>query len=163
MGKCENSGDLGRSSLAKALSELDVATESKLGEFSSAGPRSSFPLQSLQAEAYVRERAVLVGDAAHTIHPMAGQGVNLGLYDAAALAEVLQTARDAGRSIHSRQTLRRFERWRRGHNSLMNQTMDGFFRLFGSERLPVKALRRTGLGMVSITGSRGGRIILPQA
>jgi 2-octaprenylphenol hydroxylase len=109
------------------------------------GPREAFDLRALKAREYVRERAALVGDAAHTIHPLAGQGVNLGLYDAAALAETLSDARAAGRSIHTRSTLRRYERWRRGHNVAMQATMDLFFSLFGSQRPFVKRIRNVGL------------------
>ena len=125
--------------------ELEEATQSRLGKVLLTGPREAFDLRALKAREYVRERAALVGDAAHTIHPLAGQGVNLGLYDAAALAETLSDARAAGRSIHTRSTLRRYERWRRGHNVAMQATMDLFFSLFGSQRPFVKRIRNVGL------------------
>jgi 2-octaprenylphenol hydroxylase len=86
-----------------------------------------------------------VGDAAHTIHPLAGQGVNLGLLDAAVLAEVLDGERDPGRYM----TLRRYERIRRGENTLMMHSMEGFKRLFGSRLPVVSELRGLGLSIVN--------------
>ena len=133
---------------AEFLQMLESETESRLGRFLAVGARGWFPLRSLQADDYVLERVALVGDAAHTIHPLAGQGVNLGVYDAAALAQVLEAARDKGRSISSHQTLRRYERWRRGHNVAMGLTMDGFFKLFSHPATTVISARGFGLGMV---------------
>jgi 2-octaprenylphenol hydroxylase len=125
--------------------ELEGATQLRLGSFLPVGPRAAFGLRSLKANAYAQERVALVGDAAHTIHPLAGQGVNLGLYDAAALAETLVNAREAGRPISAYSTLRRYERWRRGHNAAMQTTMDLLFRLFGSTFPVVGQLRNLGL------------------
>ena len=94
----------------------------------------------------------LLGDAAHAIHPLAGQGVNLGLLDAATLAEVILEARDRGRSIGALATLRRFERARRGDNTAMMAVFDGFKRLFGTDLTPVRLLRNLGLDLTDAAG-----------
>jgi 2-octaprenylphenol hydroxylase len=124
---------------------LGEAFEGRLGAVTWVGRRASFPLYRQHAERYVRPRVALVGDAAHTIHPLAGQGVNLGLLDAAALAEVLAGARRSREDIGDLAVLRRYERWRRGHNALTQAAMDGFRLLFGATTAPVAALRGLGL------------------
>ena len=128
--------------------ELGQAFDYALGAVTSASERGGFPLRRLHATNYVQQGVALVGDAAHVIHPLAGQGVNLGLLDAAALAEVLGAARAAGREIGSHLTLRRYERWRRGENALMQSAMDGFRHLFASPLAPVRVLRNLGLSGV---------------
>lgn len=125
--------------------ELAEAFEHRLGAIESVGPRAAFPLRFLQANAYVRPRLALVGDAAHTIHPLAGQGVNLGLSDAAALAEVLLEARAARKSLGSITVLRRYERWRNADNLAMLLAVDGFKHLFGSDISIVRWVRNLGL------------------
>jgi 2-polyprenyl-6-methoxyphenol hydroxylase-like FAD-dependent oxidoreductase len=87
-----------------------------------------------------------VGDAAHVIHPLAGQGVNLGFLDAAALVDALGAGRDHGRAPGSLRTLRVYERSRRGHNTATQLAMDGFKHLFGTGFAPVALLRNLGLG-----------------
>ena len=127
--------------------EVAEAFEWKLGAVSASGARASFALRHLHARAYVRDRVALAGDAAHIVHPLAGQGVNLGLLDAAALVEVIGRARDLGRDMGSRATLRRYERWRRGHNALMQAVLGGFRHLFSSPWAPVRQLRETGFAL----------------
>ena len=124
---------------------LNTALEARLGKLTSIGERLSFPLRWLQANEYVRERLALVGDAAHTIHPLAGQGVNLGLYDAGALSQVISEARERDRDFATRPVLRRYERWRRGHNQMVHAAMNGFFWLFGNNLPSLRGLRNTGL------------------
>lgn len=129
--------------------ELAAAFEHRLGAIIEAGPRAAWPLRRQHAERYVVERAVLVGDAAHAIHPLAGQGVNLGLLDAAALAEVLLDALHQGRDPGALHTLRRFERWRRGDNQLMMSAMDGINRLFSNASPVLGQVRSRGLDAVN--------------
>lgn len=123
---------------------LESAYEGRLGEVALKGPRASFDLTALNARRYVLPRLALVGDAAHTVHPLAGQGVNLGILDAAALAEVLAAARDAGRDFGRLHNLRKYERWRKGHNALMRTALSGFNWLFGSALEPVRIARNVG-------------------
>jgi 2-polyprenylphenol 6-hydroxylase len=131
---------------------LGQAFDFRLGRIVDSEQRESFPLTRLHAEHYVRERVALTGDAAHAIHPLAGQGVNLGLLDAAALAEVVLAARTRASDPGSLPVLRRYERWRRGDNLLMMSAMDGFNVLFGNELGPVRWLRNLGLSMVNAAG-----------
>jgi 2-octaprenylphenol hydroxylase len=124
---------------------LEDAFESRLGRIGEIGPRGAFPLRLQHAEEYVRPRLALIGDAAHAIHPLAGQGVNLGFLDAAALAAALDEARERGRDVGGLWALRRYERARRGENMLMLGAMDAFKRLFSNDVPPLAALRSAGL------------------
>jgi 2-octaprenylphenol hydroxylase len=109
-------------------------------------------LRRQHAQRYVVERAALIGDAAHVIHPLAGQGVNLGLLDAATLAEVVTGACEAGRDPGVLRTLRRYERWRRGDNLLMMSAMDNINRLFSNTSPALGRLRSDGLSLVNRAG-----------
>lgn len=136
---------------ANFLDELQKAFGDKLGRMLKCGPRAAFPLRMQHAEKYTLPRFALLGDAAHTVHPLAGQGVNLGFADAASLAEVLVDARNKKQDIGSHKILRRYERWRKGENLTMLSTMDGFKRLFGSTQPIMKWLRNTGLQLTNRT------------
>jgi len=131
---------------------LSLASERVLGEMLEVGPRGLFPLRLGHAETYVREGLALVGDAAHAIHPLAGQGVNLGFLDAATLAEVLIEAKRVGRNPGALATLRRYERARKGANMGMLASMDLFKRFFSNEILPLQLLRNFGLSLVDQAG-----------
>ncbi len=132
--------------------QLEQAFDYTLGKVEQVGQRAAFPLVRRHAEAYVKEGIALVGDAAHTIHPLAGQGVNLGLLDAAALAEVIVRARASGHDIASFNTLRKYERWRRADNSLMMYSMSGFKNLFSNEQPALSLIRNAGLNLVDSLG-----------
>ncbi|NWE47184.1 2-octaprenyl-3-methyl-6-methoxy-1,4-benzoquinol hydroxylase [Pseudomonas gingeri] len=129
--------------------ELERAFEGRLGTVLSVDPRLCVPLRQRHAKRYVAEGLALIGDAAHTIHPLAGQGVNLGFLDAAALAEVLLHAVERGERLADVQVLSRFERRRMPHNLGLMAAMEGFERLFQADRLPLRWLRNTGLKMVN--------------
>jgi 2-octaprenylphenol hydroxylase len=111
--------------------------------------RAGLPLALWHAREYVRPRLALVGDAAHTIHPLAGQGVNLGFLDAATLVEGLGHAVAGGRDPFDLRTLRRYERWRRSENALMLGAMDTINRVFGEKNVAVAGARRIGMALVA--------------
>jgi 2-octaprenyl-6-methoxyphenol hydroxylase len=123
-----------------------------LGATKAAGPRWSYPLKFHLARAYVKPRFVLAGDSAHGIHPIAGQGFNLGLKDAAALAETVLDAARLGLDIGGLDTLKRYERWRRFDSVTMGLTMDAFNRLFSNDIAPLRIARDLGLGLVDAVG-----------
>ena len=128
--------------------ELERAFEGQLGPVLSADPRLCVPLRQRHAKRYVAEGLALIGDAAHTIHPLAGQGVNLGFLDAAVLAEVLLQAAARGERLADAKVLSRYERRRMPHNLALMAAMEGFERLFQADPLPVRWLRNTGLKLV---------------
>jgi 2-octaprenylphenol hydroxylase len=126
---------------------LTRASEDRLGEIRLDGARTALPLRLQHAERYVEPGLALIGDAAHAIHPLAGQGVNLGFLDAAELAAALILALGRRRDIASPWTLRRYERARRGENLAMLLAMDAFKRAFGSKLPPLVAARGLGLAV----------------
>ena len=113
------------------------------------GPRWSYPLALVHAERYTAPRLALAGDAAHAIHPIAGQGLNLGLRDVAALAETLADAARLGQDIGTADVLARYERWRRFDNMLLAAVTDGLVRLFSNDVAPVRIARDLGLAAVN--------------
>jgi 3-demethoxyubiquinol 3-hydroxylase len=127
--------------------ELVNAFPEALGKVNSVLATASFPLKRQHAQAYVKPGVVLVGDAAHMINPLAGQGVNIGLLDAAALGEVLIEAVKKGQDFCEIDVLKRYEKMRRNENLKMMTVMDVFYQVFSNNNLPVKILRNLGLGL----------------
>lgn len=127
---------------------LTTASGEVLGQCTLTTSLASFPLKLQYAVDYVRRRVVLLGDAAHVVHPLAGQGLNLGLLDCAALAQVLEDAGGAG-NYGDYKYLRRFERWRRSENLLAAAALDGLERLFSNSDPLSTGLRTAGLSAVA--------------
>lgn len=127
---------------------LAQASQHRFGAIKQVTSRLSFPLRMQHAEHYVREGFALAGDSAHVIHPLAGQGVNLGLADAAALIKTLSEARDKQQAIGSLRVLQRYERARRAANTEAVALTDGLYRLFGLKLPAAIRLRELGMGAV---------------
>lgn len=127
---------------------LGAAFEYRLGAVLEVDPRLCIPLRQRHARRYVQPGLALIGDAAHTIHPLAGQGVNLGFLDAAVLAEVLLKARARGESLAEERVLGRFERRRMPQNLAMMAAMESFERLFQADAPALRWLRNAGLRRV---------------
>lgn len=125
--------------------ELERAIEGQLGAILGVSQRFSFPLRQRHAKDYVAEGLALVGDAAHTIHPLAGQGANLGYGDVRVLLEELSKAREDGLAAGQPLVLARYQRRRKGDNLTMMAAMEGFKQLFARDELPVRWLRNTGM------------------
>ncbi|MEE9691072.1 FAD-dependent 2-octaprenylphenol hydroxylase [Aeromonas hydrophila] len=125
--------------------QLTTAFDGRLGLCKVEGACSAIPLTARYARDFARERLVLVGDAAHTIHPLAGQGVNLGLLDAAALAEQILRNQAAGKDIGRLANLRGYERWRKSEAASMLAAMEGLKRLFAGSNPLKKLVRGAGL------------------
>jgi len=147
-----------RASIAKRLLELDAPRFQAefarrfgdyLGHVDPVGPRWWYPLGLVHAERYIDERMVLVGDAAHGLHPIAGQGYNLGVRDIAALVEVLIDAKRLGLDIGAADTLERYVRWRRADNFTMVAATDLLNRLFSNDIKPLRLVRDVGLAAVN--------------
>ena len=127
---------------------LGEAFEHRLGQVECSDTRLCIPLRQRHAKRYVEPGLALIGDAAHVIHPLAGQGVNLGFLDAAVLAEELRHAQARGEAIAEQRVLERYERRRMPHNLAMMAAMEGFQRLFQDDRLPLRWLRNAALKQV---------------
>ncbi len=134
---------------AAFANELTRAFDARLGEMTCASPRAAFPLRMQLAKRYVAGRLVLIGDAAHVVHPLAGQGVNLGLQDVRELRDLIAAARSNGRDLGAAQLLRRYERARRSDNALAARTFDGLNRLFSNAAFVPTLLRGPALGLVN--------------
>ena len=125
---------------------------SRLGEISLDGKRWAYPLNLALATCFAANRFAVVGDAAHGVHPIAGQGMNMGMRDIAALTEVLVRAARRGEDIGARDVLARYEQWRRFDATAMSLGMDGLNRMFSTASGPVQAIRNLGLGAVAGLG-----------
>ena len=124
---------------------LMQAVDEKFGAMNLNGERALFALRHRHSDRYVKPRIALIGDAAHTIHPLAGQGVNLGILDAACLVQVLASARRATRDVGLHSVLRQYERWRRGNNAIMLNSMTGINQLYQQESDFLVQCRNTGV------------------
>ncbi|MBE9226486.1 FAD-dependent hydroxylase [Phormidium sp. LEGE 05292] len=142
---------------AKAMQELDETeflqkleyyTGGKFGKLELLGDRYIFPVQLMQCDRYTLPRLALIGDAAHGCHPVAGQGMNLGIRDAAALAQILQTAQQNGEDIGNIQVLKHYETWRKRENWVILGFTDFLDRIFSNQFLPLVIIRRFGLWML---------------
>lgn len=127
------------------LERLQARFGDHLGKFTRAGKRVAYPLSLRQAREHVRERLALIGNAAHTIHPIAGQGFNLGLRDVAVLAQVLVEAQQAGKDIGTLKTLKNYARWRRRDHLRVIGFTDGMVRVFSNNLTPLALVRNIGL------------------
>jgi 2-octaprenylphenol hydroxylase len=128
---------------------LAKAFNHKLGQIVEVSQRASFPLKLRHAEHYIEQGFALVGDAAHTIHPLAGQGVNIGFLDAATLAEIVIETHRKRRDIGSLHMLAKYQRRRKGDNMAIQLTMDAFKRVFGSDNPAIRLARQCGFNTVN--------------
>ncbi|MBY4676897.1 FAD-dependent monooxygenase [Marinobacterium arenosum] len=153
---------------AKALTALDDAAfcialgeafEQRLGKITGSDPRFVFPLRQRHAQHYVQDGFAVIGDAAHTIHPLAGQGVNLGLLDAAELAQTLLDAQARGEAFGSEAVLKRFQRRRQSANLQMAAAMEGFKRLFNSRQPGLRLARNFGMSLIDRLGPVKSHIV----
>ena len=145
--------DRAMTATAEELGEmLTEASDRVYGALEAPGPRGAFPLCARHARHYVLPRLALIGDAAHAVHPLAGQGANLGLQDAQTLSEVIEEAITSGEHPGDRPVLRRYERARKGANAAMLHFMTGLNRLFGSDSPMLGELRRAGMRLFNVSG-----------
>jgi 2-octaprenylphenol hydroxylase len=131
---------------------ISVASDGVLGDLTVAGPKGAFPLAAQHAEDYVKRGVALIGDAAHAIHPLAGQGANLGLQDAAELSEVIVAAIENGLHPGDRPVLRRYERARKGANLTMLHFMTGLNSLFATDSTLLGEIRSAGMRLFNRSG-----------
>lgn len=133
------------------LDALRPAFGSFLGELTLVGKRFSYPLSLTIANRFIADRVVLVGDAAHGVHPIAGQGLNAGLRDVAALVDVLSDAKARGEDIASAAVLARYEQWRRFDTATLAAATDTFNKLFSNDNPLLRAVRDMGMGVINAT------------
>ena len=134
---------------AHFLDQLGARFGAMLGAIELAGPRASWPLEMHLARRFVAHRVALVGDCAHGAHPIAGQGLNIGLRDVAALTEIVIEARRLGLDIGSALQLERYERWRRFDSTLSAFSYDAINRLFSNANPLLRVARDFGLGLIA--------------
>lgn len=155
--------ELAEEALAMSDDELSAklfeVTDGVLGKLTPAGPRGAFPLKSQHAAEYVQDGLVLIGDAAHTVHPLAGQGVNLGFADASELANVISAALAADENPGDLPVLRTYERARKGANKTMLHFMDGLNRLFSNQSAGLGRLRGAGMFAFNKSGPIRERVV----
>jgi 2-octaprenyl-6-methoxyphenol hydroxylase len=144
----QRAAELKALSAEEAALAIESAMGSSLGLVTVEEPLQAFPLKMQIARDFVAPRLALIGDAAHVIHPVAGQGLNLGLKDVAALAEAVIEAMRLGLDFGADDVLARYERWRRFDTALMAMVTDGMNRLFSNDVAPLRALRDFGMGVV---------------
>jgi 2-octaprenyl-6-methoxyphenol hydroxylase len=130
------------------VDRLEIATGNLLGKLKIDSERFLFPVQLMQSDRYIKHRLALVGDAAHCCHPVAGQGMNLGIRDAAALAEILVAAHQQGEDLGSAQVLQRYQKWRQPENWAILAFTDFLDRFFSTDLWPVVMTRRIGLRLL---------------
>jgi 2-octaprenyl-6-methoxyphenol hydroxylase len=133
---------------AEFIARLEKRLNGALGRLKLASDRYLFPVQLMQSSAYVKPRMALVGDAAHCCHPVGGQGLNMGIRDAAALAQTIQMACEQGEDIGSLSVLNRYQRWRKPENWVILAFTDFLDRTFSNNFLPLVAIRRLGLWLL---------------
>ena len=131
------------------LEKLEHASNGLLGKMQKTSNRAAFALRFQYANNYTAEHFALIGDAAHAMHPLAGQGANAGLLDAAAIGELIVTAKQQQRPLGSRKLLRRYERWRKGDNLLMMSSMDILNKTYALSASPLVKLRSKGMNWVN--------------
>jgi 2-octaprenyl-6-methoxyphenol hydroxylase len=154
---------------AEFLRQLQERFGDRLGSFTRLGRRASYPLALTRVPEQVRPRLALIGNAAHTVHPVAGQGFNLGLRDVAAVADILADAQRAGDDIGDLSVLRRYADWRRRDNQVISLFTNGLIRIFSNNIFPLTLLRNAGLltvdlmpgvkrGFVRVTSGLAGKL-----
>jgi 2-octaprenylphenol hydroxylase len=131
------------------LQVLEQASGGILGKMLNIGPRAAFPLRFQYANRYTDQRFALCGDAAHAMHPLAGQGVNAGLLDAAAIAELVIQTKQEKRPLYSSRLLHHYERWRKGDNLMMMSSMDVLNKTYSMTAQPLVGLRSAGMNVIN--------------
>ncbi len=131
------------------IKELEYYTQGSLGNLKLVSDRVIFPVQLMQCDRYVKSRLALIGDAAHCCHPVGGQGLNLGIRDAATLAQILIAAHNQGKDIGGLQVLKEYETWRKQENLAILGFTDFLDRFFSNNWLPIVIVRRLGLWLMS--------------